>query len=82
MHPKSTTVCDVCGASAVLEVIPDGAGHTPATYTLTRTCSGACPVTNRALTPEEATALTGHAWDGAAGKWTRLASTSVEGWVP
>ena len=83
MHPKKQIVCEGCGAAAELEVIPDGFDDVlPGSYTLTRTCSGSCPKAYSPLTAEQASALTGHTWDGATGPWTRLVATSVEGWVP
>lgn len=82
MHLKKTTVCELCGATATLDVRPDTTGATPTSFSLTRSCSGNCEKTHSALTPAEATELTGHAWDGVSTAWTRMASTSVEGWVP
>jgi hypothetical protein len=81
MHLKKTVTCESCGAAATLEIKP-GADAASLGFILTRTCSGNCAGTHSSLTPEEATELTGHAWDGTSTAWTRLASTSVEGWVP
>ena len=82
MQLKKTIACEVCGANALLEIAPGGASAEAGGFTLTRTCSGTCVQTHSALTPDEATELTGHAWDGTSTAWTRMASTSVEGWVP
>lgn len=81
MHLKKTSVCESCGANSTLQITPATGAATPG-FILTRTCSGNCAETHSSLTPEEATELTGHAWDGTSTAWTRLASTSVEGWVP
>ena len=49
MTPKKTTVnCATCGLPAVLEVVPDNFDDAPESFTLTTTCSGACP--NRYVT--------------------------------
>jgi hypothetical protein len=83
MHTmKRKIACEICGAGAEQEVVPDGFDEVPTGYTLTRTCSERCDKAYGHITPEQATELTGHSWNGATGQWTRLVSASTEGWVP
>ncbi|MEZ5290426.1 MAG: hypothetical protein R2745_05040 [Vicinamibacterales bacterium] len=82
MHLEKPIPCEVCGKPAAVVVTPDAHDAQPASYTYTRTCSGECPPATRSLAPHDAQELTGHTYDGATGRWTRLISTSVEGWIP
>ena len=60
MNPnRLETTCDKCGAKAVIEVVPDGWDDAPERFTITRTCSGACPKSYRPVTSSEMHEITG-----------------------
>jgi hypothetical protein len=50
---KLTTKCERCGAKAEVEVVPDDWQDAPASFTITRTCFGACPKTYASVTPQQ-----------------------------
>ena len=59
MHPNRKDITCDCGRKAVVEVVPDDLDDTPAGFTITITCSGACPRSYTPLTPEKMRELTG-----------------------
>ena len=65
---KKPVRCDECGARAELEIVPDSFDEKPESFTLTRTCEGACKTTYLKLTLEEAEQLAGRDYDR--GSWS------------
>ncbi len=60
MNPNKKKVkCEKCGSDAELEVVPDSFDDAPATFTITRTCSGQCPKTYQRMTAQEMHEKTG-----------------------
>ncbi|MEQ1864537.1 MAG: hypothetical protein ABL996_07770 [Micropepsaceae bacterium] len=50
---KKNIKCERCGSNALLEVVPDGFDDAPASFTITRTCSGHCPKAYGPVTAQE-----------------------------
>ncbi len=64
MPNKKTITCEICGSEAELEVVPDGFADAPASFTITRTCTGGCrkiyiPMSAQKMHEETGLPLTG-----------------------
>lgn len=81
-HPRATFSCTQCGDRCDHTVTPVGDDATPSAFTLLKVCHGSCAETSTLLSADAAAQLTGQSYDGATGRWTPLASSSVVGWVP
>lgn len=79
-HPRETFTCVQCGDRCDHTVTPGG-DATPSGFTLLKVCHGSCPETSTVLTADAVQQLTGQSYDGTTGRWTRLAESSVVGWV-
>ena len=56
--PVKTVPCEKCGMKAKLVVTPDDWEDCPASFTLTRECSGRCENTYTKMTPDQMVELT------------------------
>ena len=70
IHNKRQTKCEKCGADAEEEVVADGFDDAPATFVITRTCSGHCQKTYMPMTAHQMHEATGLPLTG----WSRTSS--------
>jgi hypothetical protein len=56
---KKTIPCEICGSEALVEVVPDGFYDAPASFVITRTCSGSCKKAYSPMSAKQMHELTG-----------------------
>jgi hypothetical protein len=59
MNNRKSVRCEVCGSRAELQVVPDDWNDAPASFTITRECTGGCGKTYTPCTPQRMQELTG-----------------------
>ena len=59
IHNRKTGKCEICGSDAEVHVRAEGFDDAPASFTITRTCSGPCEKTYLGMTAQQMHETTG-----------------------